>query len=132
MSKTEKVLEYQKALPLSAVLGKCTIKSAGSDLFFPIVKLKADLNNAQVSFEALQKGIMSDAGVTVNADGSISAATPMPVVNQIQEAMKALGACDSGVKNWELLTKEKLTELHAENPALTTADLAELLIMLKD
>lgn len=131
MGKDTKALIFSKALPLSAILGKCKIKSIGSDLFFPIIKLKADLSAAQLSFENLQKGIMTDAGIEVNADGSIPGTTPIVLINQMQVAIKKLGNDDSGVKNWELFSEANLRELHGENPELTTADLAELFIMVK-
>ncbi|SHG08096.1 hypothetical protein [Pedobacter caeni] len=122
-------ISYSKANAISSILGKCTIKSLGSELLFPVIKLKARLSVAVKQFHELQEAIYTESGLTPNADGSISGARSINDVNNVNQALKKLSedATDVTEKEAKLFTENHLQELFNENPTLTTNELEVLI-----
>ena len=130
-------ITYGTALALSNILGKCTIKSLGSELFFPIIKLKANLTDAQKKYTELQSEITKACGVEINSDGSFTflpnadadkpVEKPMDVINKLNKAGKDLQKDTTDVPSVKLLNEKQFELLFQDNPTLTTAELEVLL-----
>lgn len=130
-------ITYGTAIALSSILGKCTIKSLGSELFFPVIKLKANLSSAAKRYSELQQEITKECGVEPNADGTFtflpSADTdkpvekPMDIMNRLNQASKDLRDDYSDIPVISLLSEKQFEQLFEENPELTTAELEILL-----
>ena len=129
---TNTVINYTTALEISAILGKCTIKSVGAELLFPVIKLKANLSAAVKSFHELREAICTESGLTFNVDGSVTGANSIEEVNEVSTALKKLteDQTDIDVESLKMLSQKQLEDLYTENPALTTSEMEVLLLML--
>lgn len=130
-------ITYGTALALSNILGKCTIKSLGSELFFPIIKLKANLTGAQKKYTELQSEITKACGVEVNSDGSFTflatdntaqpVEKPMDIINKLNKASKDLHNDVTDIPSNKLLNESQFENFFQENPTLTTSELEILM-----
>lgn len=130
-------ITYGTAIALSSILGKCTIKSLGSELFFPVIKLKANLSSAAKKYSELQQEITKECGVEPNADGTFTflpsadadrpVEKPMDIMNRLNQASKDLRDDYSDIPVISLLSEKQFEQLFEENPELTTAELEILL-----
>lgn len=129
---TNTVINYTTALEISAILGKCTIKSVGTELLFPVIKLKSNLSAAVKRFHELREAICTESGLTFNVDGSVTGANSIEEVNEVSTALKKLteDQTDIDVASLKILGQKQLEDLYTENPALTTNEMEVLLLML--
>ncbi|WP_316841315.1 hypothetical protein [Pedobacter gandavensis] len=126
------VINYTTALEISAILGKCTIKSLGSELLFPVIKLKTNLSLVSKRFHEIRAAIYQESGLVFNADGTLSGTTDIEVVNQVSQALKRLTEDETEVSlsALQLFNEKQLEDLFAENSTLTTNELEVLMLML--
>lgn len=129
---TNTVINYTTALEISAILGKCTIKSVGTELLFPVIKLKSNLSAAVKRFHELREAICTESGLTFNVDGSVTGANSIEEVNEVSTALKKLteDQTDIDVESLKILGQKQLEDLYTENPGLTTNEMEVLLLML--
>jgi len=129
---TNTVINYTTALEISAILGRCTIKSVGTELLFPVIKLKSNLSSAVKRFHELREAICTESGLTFNVDGSVTGANSIEEVNEVSTALKKLteDQTDIDVESLKILGQKQLEDLYTENPALTTNEMEVLLLML--
>lgn len=126
------VINYTTALEISAILGKCTIKSLGSEFLFPVIKLKTNLSLATKRFHEIREAIYKESGLIFNADGTLSGATDIEEVNQVSLALKRLTEDETEVSlaDLKLLKEKQLEDLFAENSTLTTNEMEVLMLLL--
>lgn len=128
-------INYGTALALSSILGKCTIKALGTELFFPIVKLKSNLTAAVKQYQELQQELTSACGVEYNSDGSFkflkNDEDPVEVMNKLNKGGKDLIEDTTDIQSVKMITEKQLEELFQENPKLTTGELEILMELVK-
>ncbi|AOM76004.1 hypothetical protein [Pedobacter steynii] len=126
---TNTAINYATALEISAILGKCTIKSVGTELLFPVIKLKSNLSVVVKQFQELREAICTESGLTFNVDGSVTGAERIEEVNEVSNALKKLSEdqTDIEAQSLKILSQKHLEDLYTENPALTTNELEVLL-----
>lgn len=128
-------LSFGQAMSISAILGKCTIKSLGSDLFFPVIKLKANLSSTAKKFYDLQDTICAEAGVKSNGDGTLSIiestekANAAEAFQKVGKAFNSLTEDSTDVIDYKLLSEKQFQDLFQENPTLTTGELEVLMVL---
>lgn len=104
---------------LSAIIGKCAIKSIGNELFFPVIKLKAALSANVTESQTLLKSIYEEFGVAEDNYKIISD-------NQRVDLMASEKKLNEDVVEFadtQLLTADQFMLLSDENPKLTTSEL---------
>lgn len=120
-------ITYGKALALSAILGKSTIKNLGGELFLPVIKAKAALSGIVKKYQELQEAVYKESGISFNADGSVPAGTPIAQLNQVSNALKKLENEPVEIADdITILSPVQLQHFYDENPKLVTAELEVL------
>lgn len=131
------IVTFETALSISSILSGCTIKSLGSDLFFPIIKLNANLSGVRKKYTELCEAIHKELGIVQNQDNTVSLTeckgSPNEVLNKAKEAFDSLLKDDSDIKpeHIKLFNEQNLQDLFSENPTLKIAELEILMQLVK-
>ena len=137
MAKNKEIVTFTMALSISSVLSGCTIKSLGSDLFFPIIKLNANLSGVRKKYTELCEEIHKGLGIIQNQDGSVNLPEgilrPNDILNKATEAFRQLSDDDSGINPdmIKLFNEQNLQDLFNDNPTLKIAELEILMQLVK-
>ncbi|WP_410221943.1 hypothetical protein [Pedobacter sp.] len=104
---------------LSAIIGKCTIKSIGSELFFPVIKLKAALSVNVTESQSLLKSIYEECGITEDNYKILSDSQG----KELMASEKKLNEDVVDFSDTHLLNADQFLLFSDENPKLNTAEL---------
>ena len=104
---------------LSAIIGKCAIKSIGSDLFIPIIKLKAEASASVTKSQDLLKSIREEFGITQENYRFVSEG----LLKEFAESEKKLNEDPVDFTDTRLLTADLFLAFSDENPKLIAAEL---------
>jgi hypothetical protein len=119
LSKEENKMKRSEVTELNAVLSKCAIKSVGSDLFLPIVKIKAEASKVLADADAILKIAGKDIGIDLESNKSVSE----KIYLDFMILKNKINAEEVKFSNVRILTAEKFSSFSDENPKLTTAEL---------
>lgn len=115
-------ITYHRAIALSNILGKSTIKNLGGELFLPTIKVKSALTSTIKKFQELQQDIYKESGIQFNIDGTVPANTPHAVLKQVSEAIRNLENEEVEIENLEIFAEADLQRFYEENPSMVTSD----------
>lgn len=113
-------ISFNDAVKLSSILGKCSIKELGNELFIPIIKAKSNLSAVVKKYGELETSVLKELGFE---NGIVPNGTSMETLQSFSKTQRELSEHLADVENLLLFTPENLLKLNIENPTLTTSEL---------